>query len=67
MTSKVMAPTRPTVCAVPVAFADSWTAWSTFCDVANPNATPAAASRVMSSTAIPVAVSQPKNAEPIFT
>ena len=60
----MIAPTSPTVCAAPVLFADAWVASSMVVSVATPNATPAAANSAISSTAIPVAVSHPKNADP---
>ena len=59
-----MPPARPTV-------RGSWlawlVAWSTEVPLLSPTAAPAAATRAVSSTAVPVAVSQPKNAEPTFT
>jgi hypothetical protein len=56
-----MMPTRPTV----PPFEAAWfTASLTSVLVARPTAVPAAATRAVRSTAMPVAVSQPKNAEP---
>ena len=63
MTSRTMMPTIPTVW-----FEAAWpTAAFTSVFVASPTAVPAAATRAVSSTAMPVAASQPKNAEPTLT
>src|SRR3954454_8669755 len=59
-----MPPTRPTV----VAFWVAWVAaWPASVPVATPTAVPAAATSAVSRTAVPVAVSQPKNADPTLT
>jgi hypothetical protein len=63
MTAMTTAPTMPMV--------GSWTAWSaawsTSVPVLSPTAVPAAAAIAVSSTAIPMAHSQPKKAAPALT
>ncbi|MCY1549942.1 hypothetical protein D9M68_861480 [compost metagenome] len=62
MASSTIIPTSPTVWS-----ADAWfTASLTSVLVASPTAVPAAATRAVSKTAVPVAASQPKKAEPIL-
>ena len=60
-----MPPTRPTVSAVAPTASEASDAVSL--PVATPTAAPAAAASAVSITAIPVAVSQPKKADPILT
>ncbi len=63
MTSRMIALVIPTVCG----FWDAWLVASfRFVFVDRPKAAPAAATRAVRMTAMPVAVSQPKNAAPNF-